>query len=96
MLDGAVELAGIGNVSSSVPSSPTPSPDRVEMGGTSAVVEVSMRGIAFATPMAPEASMPIPSAETAETAIQCFAEDIVYCFLVGSEIWGVPNAGARE
>ncbi|MEN9620656.1 MAG: hypothetical protein RL499_849 [Actinomycetota bacterium] len=52
----------------------------VEMGGTSAVVDESTSGIAWATPSAPAAITPMLSAEIAETVTQVGAGFMVFAF----------------
>lgn len=82
--DGAGVLVGTGPETLPEPIPPLPSSGAVEMGGTSAVVVESTRGIAWATPMAPEAITPRLNAEIAETVIQVGAGAMGVCSRQGS------------
>lgn len=69
-------LTGKGKVMRSGPIDPVLPLGTVEMGGTSAVVVASTRGMALATLIAPAAIMPTPSTVTAERAIHCGTGDM--------------------
>ncbi len=81
---GAAELDGSGTITPPAPIPPLPSPGFVEIGGTSEVVAESTSGIAWATPIAPDAITPTLSAEIAVTATHFGAGVIVVCFHQGS------------
>jgi hypothetical protein len=82
--DGAEELVGPGDETLPEPIPPLPSSGAVEIGGTSAVVVESTSGMAWATPMAPDAITPRLSAEIAETVIQVGAGAMGVCSRQGS------------
>jgi hypothetical protein len=82
--EGAGELVGRGEGTPPDPMPLFPPSGAVEMGGTSAAVVESTSGIAWATPMAPDAITPMLSAEIAETVIQVGAGAMRLCSRQGS------------